>query len=245
LLHTSSQYADIPLGFLFLAAVVLFSLHDAAEGETPGLLVLAGMVLGLAAWTKNEGMLFLVVMGSLRILVSLSKRKPQESLHELIYLGTGAAPFILLVGYFKLFMAPPNDLITGTHGVDYRLNLLDLEKHGMILTAFAHQVVHFGLWFIHPLLFLILYLLFSRRKRTQVKAGVAFSGWVLLSVLAGYYILYLVQPLNLAYLLDASLNRLLLQLWPVFLFHIFLREYLQVADAAVVGSRPATSDNHS
>ena len=39
---------------------------------------------------------------------------------------------------------------------------------------------------------------------------------------AGYFTIYLVRPLDLAWLLDTSSDRLLLQLWPGIVFVIFL-----------------------
>ncbi len=58
------QYADIPLSFFYLATIVLLSLYDErtqeASSQSPaGLLALGGVAAGFAAWTKNEGVLFL------------------------------------------------------------------------------------------------------------------------------------------------------------------------------------------
>lgn len=53
----AAEYADVPLAFFILASVLLLGLDDAAEQSSPGLLLLAGLCAGLAAWTKNEGIL--------------------------------------------------------------------------------------------------------------------------------------------------------------------------------------------
>ena len=66
----AAQYADVPLAFFILATVLLLGLDDAAEQSSPGLVLLAGFCAGLAAWTKNEGLLFLVVMLAARCLVA-------------------------------------------------------------------------------------------------------------------------------------------------------------------------------
>src|SRR5262249_17955866 len=52
------------------------------------------------------------------------------------------------------------------------------------------------------------------------RAAHAFS--VLLLMIAGYSVVYLVTPQNLAFHLDTSLERLLMQLWPTALLAYFL-----------------------
>ena len=44
----------------------------------------------------------------------------------------------------------------------------------------------------------------------------------LLLTSAGYFMIYVLRPLDLAWLLDSSLDRLLLQLWPGIVFVVFL-----------------------
>ena len=48
------QYADVPLAFYILAAVLLLLLYDAAERPQAALLVLSGLMAGLAAWTEER-----------------------------------------------------------------------------------------------------------------------------------------------------------------------------------------------
>src|ERR1700733_12034153 len=54
LVWAPSQYADIPLAFYYLGAIALTFLSNSRA------LVFAGLCAGLAAWTKNEGIAFLV-----------------------------------------------------------------------------------------------------------------------------------------------------------------------------------------
>ena len=54
----SSQYADVPLSFFFLASIALLSIYDqplAHNARYRGLMVFVGLALGCGAWTKNEG----------------------------------------------------------------------------------------------------------------------------------------------------------------------------------------------
>ena len=70
LIHGASQYADVPLGFFFLATLTLFCLQDRFPKHSRGVLVLAWMTAGMAAWTKNEGLLFLLAIVVARFAVS-------------------------------------------------------------------------------------------------------------------------------------------------------------------------------
>src|SRR5678816_2584801 len=54
------QYADVPLAFYYLAAFATLLLADA---ESRGRIVaMAGLAAGFAAWTKDEGLLFALVL---------------------------------------------------------------------------------------------------------------------------------------------------------------------------------------
>jgi len=60
--HCVSQYADVPLAFYYLATLVAIFLGSAAETQRRSVLALAGFFASLAAWTKDEGILFAVVV---------------------------------------------------------------------------------------------------------------------------------------------------------------------------------------
>ena len=70
LVRGASLYADVPLSFFILAALVLLALYDAGQRPSPGLLVLAGLSAALAAWTKNEGAMFLAIVLTVRTLLA-------------------------------------------------------------------------------------------------------------------------------------------------------------------------------
>ena len=69
------QYADIPMGFFILSTAVLLMLSEAtaATGGSKGLLSLAGLTAGFAAWTKNEGVLFVLAAVVALTATTLSK----------------------------------------------------------------------------------------------------------------------------------------------------------------------------
>ena len=60
--RSASQYADLPVGLYMLTTVVLLAFADAWRRVRTMLLVAAGLSAGMAAWTKNEGLLFVCVV---------------------------------------------------------------------------------------------------------------------------------------------------------------------------------------
>src|SRR6185436_18012898 len=63
----ASQYADIVVCSFITAAVVLFCIYDSDPQQFRRLPALAGTAAAAAACTKNEGILFLLVLVAARI----------------------------------------------------------------------------------------------------------------------------------------------------------------------------------
>jgi hypothetical protein len=55
----AAQYADMPIAFFFLASIVLACMQDRLPMSGA---VLLGISAALAAWTKNEGLLFFALL---------------------------------------------------------------------------------------------------------------------------------------------------------------------------------------
>jgi hypothetical protein len=108
-------------------------------------------------------------------------------------------------------LAPPNDVVSGQLGE--RLgHVLDWSRHRLILASFWRDAARFGEWRIVPFLAMALPLLGSGWRRLNAHEWI---GAVIVALtLGGYYGIYLLTPWDLAWHLDFSLVRLLLQLWP-------------------------------
>jgi len=92
--HAQDGYADLPLAFYSLAAVVCFWKFLATERK--GLLVVAGTMLGFGVLTKNEGLFYIVAVGLAFILARYGKAQSRGAfLRELASL---ALPVIILAG---------------------------------------------------------------------------------------------------------------------------------------------------
>src|SRR5262249_55906959 len=92
--HGANQYTDIPIGFFFLATFVFLHLYDRFEESGNGFLILAGITTGLSAWTKNEGLLFMVAVVVARFAVALRQRELKTCLKHIRFFAIGLLPIL-------------------------------------------------------------------------------------------------------------------------------------------------------
>jgi hypothetical protein len=135
----------------------------------------------------------------------------------------GALPALAPVLFFKANVATSSDVF-GAAGRDGMLTrVLDPARYILIgREAFLHAW-NFGPLLVSAIAILGVYVAVAglrqdNRDRAILRAGAL----ALVFTAVGYFTIYLVRPLDLAWLLETSSDRLLLQLWPGFVFVIFL-----------------------
>jgi hypothetical protein len=107
----SSQYADVPLSFFMLASLILLAMHLQYENNMRHLTVLLGFYVALAAWTKNEGLLFFTFFLILYLAMNIFLRKERKIIFQrMALLLTGSTLIILPLLFMKVSLAPKNDL---------------------------------------------------------------------------------------------------------------------------------------
>jgi hypothetical protein len=245
-----SQFADIPLAFFFLAAFVLLTAQARGDGDRTGMLVLAGLSAGLAAWTKNEGLLFALAATAGLFGATLLHAGGRAALARTARFLAGAVPVLLLVLFFKLTLAPANDIMTGVGQTPLPEKLLDPGRYLEIARAFALTGLSFtegridireGMRLnIGPVSLLLpaAYLLLAglnipRRGRDGLTAAAVTLGLML----AGYFAIYVITSQDLRWHMITSLNRLFLQLWPGMLLLCFLVAGAEMAPAPGGGGK--------
>jgi hypothetical protein len=261
----TSQYADIPLSFFILATIALLCLHDAGAG-TPfasgyrGVLALAGLAGGFAAWTKNEGLLFLCAILVARFAMLfrwtggrdparevLQKRVRDRVLALAIFLAA-VAPALLLIAWFKHSIAPPGDLFSDRATSLHKL--LDSVRYWAILRWYGKSFLRFGDWLLIPgtLLLPALYFATGAGRSRIARPGVRSSVFALVLTLAGYFAIYVITPYDIYWHLRFSLTRLFMQLWPsaIFLFFLaFASDREGSAPTSATGKTPFRPENVS
>lgn len=223
LVHGTTLYADVPLGYFILTTVVCLGLDARNGSETTRFLTLAGAAAGLAICTKNEGLLFTLGIGAGLFLAGRGDGWPRLRRRAGAFL-TGLLPFVLFTAAFKIAFAPPNDLIA-TLGVEHTFGrVTTLSRHAITareyvshLTGFGANGIGSGAWV------LVACLLGFGVHRTELsRPWVRGTAAALVLILAGHYVVFVSMAHELARLLASSLDRLLLQLWPAALFLFFM-----------------------
>jgi hypothetical protein len=215
-----AQISDIPLGFFILAASALMYLHF--KYEDSNLLVLSGFSAGLAAWTKNEGMLFVIT--SFSALLLFASRK--NTTRILARYAAGLAAPLLMILYFKFFLAPPNDIFSSAES-NLLENVTALPRYGLILKYFLESLAAFPGWSLNIFIQLAIYAAIMKWDiPSWSNLGNRLVSSIIVFQLAGYCLIYLVTPHDLEWHLYFSFTRLIFHLYPagIFLFFSVINE---------------------
>jgi hypothetical protein len=215
------QYADVPLAFYILATLALFCLQDQYSG-TPSLSSLAGAMAGFAAWTKNEGLLFVVVVILARSFSLMRFEGRWPAARQMLNFAIGVIPILVVLAVFKIGYAPPNDLTAPHAGNGVAANMLDFWRYVAVLSALGKQAISLG-GFLVPVILVLAAYLYLVKPRVEQKARVTASTLALTIglMLAGDFGVYQLLSYALEFQLATSVDRVLLQLWPAAILAIF------------------------
>jgi hypothetical protein len=220
----AGQYADTPLAFFILATFILIYLYDEQYTPRSQYLICAGLTTALACWTKNEGLLFLVSMVSARLLGRIALKQRKQWATQLIFFGLGLFPMLILLIYFKL-QVPYNDLINQSYHrfMTIAWQVLNGSRYLYIIRYFIEQGLTFHHFIMTPIPVLVIYLLcLGVDIKQQDKIFLLTAALCLGIMLTGYFFIYVMTPKNLEWHIHTSLSRLLLHLWPAFIFLFFI-----------------------
>lgn len=189
-----SQMADTMLAFFLLAAFVCF---DYAK-EHRQMIILTSAFLGLCMWTKNEGIMLSLVFILFHAKVFVFEWK--RALYGL------ALPLIALL-VFKLGYAPANDLVARQSAETFS-NITDWGRYEQIYRSWMDTI---NLHYKTLKYLVVLYLLYCLLRRKFPDNRLL----LILTCLAGYFMIYVFSHQDLDWHLFTSAHRLLHQLVPV------------------------------
>jgi hypothetical protein len=219
--NAANQYADIPLSFAILSSLALLCLQDRYP-EDLRFSILAGVMAGFAAWTKNEGLMFLSVLILARIIATVRYGNRGTMLPQFLRFAAGALPPLALVAFFKLRFAPANDLMSRSkhdiiaHATEFGRWVTTIE--GFIKVAFVVG------GFLIPLAVLMAGYWFLVRFNVEARDRLSLATLVITLglMLIGDFAVFVLLSGDVAWHMNTSMERLFLQLWPSGLLAFFL-----------------------
>jgi 4-amino-4-deoxy-L-arabinose transferase-like glycosyltransferase len=215
LLFSTFQTADIPLTYFLIASTSLLIL--ASNSNHRGLLFLSGIMAGLAAWTKNEGVPFLLIVTVCTLFISGIR---QARTHLPFLLAGMALPLFTIV-LFKIFVPANNDLFVNNGLSEIISKLLSPERYIQIMTHLLSELLQLGGWPFSIVIILFVYgwIMGIRSSGSLIEK---FSWVILLSQFTIYMLIYIITPYDLEWHINYSMSRLLIHIFPLALFSFFL-----------------------
>ena len=221
--QVTSQQADVPFAFFLVSTLVVLREATLAggrsEGAMTGALVLAGTLAGLAAWTKNEGLLVVVAVAALVAWLALRQRRPRMAAWWVV----GAVPAVVTLAWFKLVVAPvaPGYLPEAPTLALVLERLLGPERHAVVDPLLWQYARAWG----GPLAGGVVPLGLAAAALVAVMR-IGGSTRVVLGVIGimfvGYYGIYLLTSMDIEWLVMTTFDRLLVQIWPTLVLAAFL-----------------------
>ncbi len=219
-----AQSADIAVTYLVLAAAhgLVEMISGADRRNTPPVLI--GVFLGLLVWTKNEGLILALVLVSIAA-IATRVRHIDGPRKRWALVAVGALPGIAATVAFKQCWVGPGEV--GRYLRPEAASLLaDPSRWADVGWAFVGRLVpvsagvSWGVTWIA--LILLLAIGAARRRGSSVGWPWVYYLLVFLTMLIADAGIYLITPEPLGWHLRTSLDRLLLQIMPLFLAAVFI-----------------------
>jgi hypothetical protein len=173
----------------------------------------------MAAWTKNEGLVFVLVMLLLVAVVTVRRGAGRW----LWWWIAGGAPMLAALAWFKLALAPPSWLF-GQSPLVYVDLLLDTERYAVTASLMAQHLWRWGA----PLAGIIPLLALAALWLSVVGGGaVRMMAAVIALMFVSYCLAYLTTPFDITWHVTTSFDRLLVQVWPSLVLTVFFEEKRQ------------------
>jgi hypothetical protein len=218
LAQVPSQCADVPLA-CFIVATLAMTFGDVFRVPGPaarGPAVIAGAASAMAAWTKNEGVVFVLLMFLIAVIVAVRRRDGRQLLWSI----AGATPILIVAVGFKLALAPASGLVEGQSLTVILTRLMDPDRHMTVLGLMAQHTMRWSAPFafaVFPIVSLV-----AAWMAVGIGGVVRVMALVLGLMLASYYVVYVTTPFDITWHVSTSIDRLLVQLWPALVLTVGL-----------------------
>jgi hypothetical protein len=146
------------------------------------------------------------------------RRSWREYPKELWKIALGLAPGMVLLFSFRKLLSPPSDIQFDAAAM---ARLFIAQRYSQVAYGFLDKLKAFGGWWndgIHPATLVILYLLLYVGAIRKIRPASLHLAFVPVFMMMGYFMVYIITPYDLAWHLETSLDRLMMQIWPASVF---------------------------
>jgi hypothetical protein len=209
----AAQTADLPVG-LFITASLVMLRTSALEGwdapRAPRTLALAGLLGGCAALTKNEGFIFLAASSVLVVWLAVRHRRFSGA----VWWGAAALPMAALMIWYKVTfpVGTPEYFIEqgGLSPMQRAMDMARLQAIGAITAGYWWRwggSMAAGALVATALVSVTAALAPDERIDRGLMCVVA-------AMVASYYLVWMLSPMETVWLIGGTFDRLLAQVWP-------------------------------
>ena len=184
-----------------------------------GILFMAGVMAGLSAWTKNEGIMYFLILGGCFAVIAFFASRKQMAVNLIVWIRGAIIPLATVL-IFKIQFSTESEFFTGSP-----LSFLFMgERYWIILIRMFNQLFHWGGWSLPFLIGYIFYMFIGKRvvNEEYEKFQIWYIGLFLILSLAGLFFVYLITPYPLQWQITYSIDRLFFQFFPVFILGMML-----------------------
>jgi len=219
IMQSAAQAADVPLAFFYLVSVGLYALSKCKNDYS--YTILSGIFCGMALWTKNEAWFFTFSMLLITIFDSIKDKKLALIKNFFVSL----LPFLIITISYKLLLAPQNDIYSVIGYSDITGNSTDVNRYLVVFKEFLIKLL--GVSSDNFALFIPVLLLFALSEGKFFINKLNTVNFIPVLTLILYFFIYILTPYSLEWHISTSLSRLLLHLYPCFIFLLLapLKDY--------------------
>jgi len=212
----TSQLADVPVGAFTVLAVALVATPQPGAVRVG----MSGAALGLAAWTKNEGLVVALVFPLTYLGLHARREGLAAAFQRGVDMVVGLGPVLVVVVLFKILVAPVNDLMDGIRRPGVLNYWQDHVRVGFVARYMATRALAWGGWWsaVGPSIAVLGVAALRRPPRESGDIAVTASGALLLFQLGTFFAVYVMTPHSVAWHLETSWSRLIAQMWPTFVW---------------------------
>jgi len=202
--QASSQYADTWLAFFILLGTYLMKYIK----DNKSLVFIAGIIVSGAFWVKNEGFFYFLILS---FLVVLQFKNDKKSIFK-YFLGALSLISIFLV--FKIYNSMENEIFNGFFKT-FSSKLFDVKRYVLIIKHAKIAILE--KFPILPFLAIFSAVHFSKFERLGIYPILG-----IFLLICTYFFIYVFTPIDLAWHLEFSLDRLVHHVYPSVLMLFFM-----------------------